>query len=54
MTSVIEYEDTIEELFLKEPDGRKKKEHKAWKEEINKLIAEVNKLAGTKLYSIVR
>lgn len=52
--SVGEYQEAIDELYEKEPDGRKKKEHKAWKDELNKLITEANFLAGSKIYNIVK
>jgi len=44
MATVIELTDEIEDMFSKEPDKRKKTEHKEWKDTINKLIQDCNKL----------
>ena len=52
-TRVIEYTDLIEEMFEKEPDGRKK-EWKIWMEKQNALIKGVNALAGHKIYKDIR
>lgn len=49
--SVVDIVDTIEELFDKKPDGRKRIELTKWKQEINPLIEQVNKLSKLKMYS---
>ncbi len=54
MTAVIELTDKIEELFSKEPDKRKKTEHKEWKDTINKLIQDCNKLCKFKMYFVIK
>lgn len=45
--------DTIEDLFLKKPDGRKKREGEEWKKEINHLITILNKNSKMKIYAKV-
>lgn len=45
---IIDYTDLIDEMFEKEPDGRKK-EWKVWKEKLNALIKSVNQKAGYKM-----
>jgi hypothetical protein len=54
MASVIDITDKIEELFSKEPDKRKKVEHKEWKDTINKLIQDCNKLSKFKMYFVIK
>lgn len=54
MANIVELTDKIEELFSKEPDKRKKTEHKEWKDTINKLIQECNKLCKFKMYFIIK
>lgn len=54
MDTVIELTDKIEELFSKEPDKRKKTEHKEWKDTINKLIQDCNKLSKFKMYFVIK
>jgi hypothetical protein len=54
MVAVIELTDKIEELFSKEPDKRKKAEHKEWKDTINKLIQDCNKLCKFKMYFVIK
>jgi replicative DNA helicase len=50
MAHVVDIVDRIEEMFIDVPDKRKKKEYQEWKNTINKLIEEVNKLSKTKMY----
>lgn len=50
MAHVVDIVDRIEEMFTEVPDKRKKKEYQEWKNTINKLIEEVNKLSKTKMY----
>jgi len=50
MAHVVDIVDRIEEMFTDVPDKRKKKEYQDWKNTINKLIEEVNKLSKTKMY----
>jgi hypothetical protein len=54
MVSVIDLTEKIEELFSKEPDKRKKAEHKEWKDTINKLIQDCNKLSKFKMYFVIK
>ena len=54
MTTVIDIVDQIEDLFYKEPDKRKKTEHKEWKDTINKLIQDCNKLSKFKMYFVIK
>lgn len=54
MSSVIELTDRIEELLEEKPDKRKKKEYQEWKQEVNRLIEEVNKLSKFKMYNLVK
>jgi hypothetical protein len=54
MVSVIDLTEKIEELFSKEPDKRKKAEHKEWKDTINKLIQDCNKLCKFKMYFVIK
>ena len=54
MANVVDLVDRIEELYIKVPDKRKKKEYQTWKLEINKLIQEVNKASKIKMYTIVK
>ena len=45
MPNVVTLVDTIEEMFSQTPDKRNKKEYQEWKQTINKLIEEVNKVS---------
>ena len=54
MAAVIELTEKIEDLFSKEPDKRKKTEHKEWKDTINKLIQDCNKLSKFKMYFVIK
>ena len=54
MATVIDLTDKIEELFSKEPDKRKKIEHKEWKDTINKLIQDCNKSCKFKMYFVIK
>jgi hypothetical protein len=54
MSTVIELTDKIEDMFSKEPDKRKKTEHKEWKDTINKLIQDCNKLCKFKMYFVIK
>ena len=54
MGTVIDLTDKIEELFSKEPDKRKKTEHKEWKDTINKLIQDCNKSCKFKMYFVIK
>ena len=54
MSSVLEISDTIEEMLENKPDKRKKKEYQEWKEEVNRLIKEINQLAKFKMYNPVK
>jgi hypothetical protein len=54
MATVIELTDKIEDMFSIEPDKRKKTEHKEWKDTINKLIQDCNKLCKFKMYFVIK
>jgi hypothetical protein len=54
MATVVELVDQIEDMFSKQPDKRKKTEHKEWKDTINKLIQDCNKLCKFKMYLIIK
>lgn len=54
MPQVSSLVDSIEELFDKKPDKRKKKDYSEWKETINKLIEQVNAVTKFKMYSPVK
>lgn len=54
MATVIDLTNKIEELFSQEPDKRKKTEHKEWKDTINKLIQDCNKLCKFKMYFVIK
>ena len=54
MAAVIDLTDQIEAMFSKEPDKRKKTEHKEWKDTINKLIQDCNKLSKFKMYFVIK
>lgn len=52
--AVVTLVESIEKLFEECPDKRKKQEYKEWKDIINKLIEEVNKLSKIKMYNIIK
>ena len=54
MPNVVTLVDDIEDLFSQMPDKRKKSEYKEWKQTINKLIEEVNKVSKLKMYNIIK
>jgi ElaB/YqjD/DUF883 family membrane-anchored ribosome-binding protein len=54
MPNVVTLVDTIEEMFSQTPDKRNKKEYQEWKQTINKLIEEVNKVSKLKMYNIIK
>jgi hypothetical protein len=54
MAAVIDIVDQIEDMFSKQPDKRKKAEHKEWKDTINKLIQDCNKLSKFKMYFVIK
>ena len=54
MAFVIDIVDQIENMFSKQPDKRKKVEYKEWKDTINKLIQDCNKLSKFKMYFIIK
>jgi hypothetical protein len=54
MATVIELTDKIEELFIKIPDKRKKIEYTEWRDTINKVIQDCNKLCKFKMYDIIK
>ena len=54
MPNVVTLVDSIEDLFSQMPDKRKKKEYQEWKQTINKLIEEVNKVSKIKMYNIIK
>jgi hypothetical protein len=54
MAAIIDIVDQIENMFSKEPDKRKKTEHKEWKDAINKLIQDCNRLSKFKMYFVIK
>lgn len=54
MANVVDLVDRIEEMFSEAPDKRKKKEYQEWKQTINKLIDEVNKVSKLKMYNSIK
>lgn len=48
--SVTEIVERIEKAFEQRPKGGKRKELSEWKQSINKLIEQVNKLSKIKMY----
>lgn len=54
MANVVMLVDSIEDLFSQMPDKRKKKEYQEWKQTINKLIEEVNKVSKIKMYTLIK
>jgi ElaB/YqjD/DUF883 family membrane-anchored ribosome-binding protein len=54
MPNVVTLVDTIEEMFSQMLDKRNKKEYQEWKQTINKLIEEVNKVSKLKMYNIIK
>jgi hypothetical protein len=54
MATVIELTDKIEDLFIKIPDKRKKIEYTEWRDTINKVIQDCNKLCKFKMYFIIK
>ena len=54
MASVTDLTEIIEQMFDNQPDKRKKKEYSEWKDTINKLIEECNKLCKFKMYFVIK
>ncbi len=54
MAAVIELTDKIEDLFIKMPDKRKKSEYIEWRDTINKVIQDCNKLCKFKMYFVIK
>lgn len=54
MAIVIELTEKIEDLFSKRPDKRKKVEYTEWRDTINKVIQDCNKLCKFKMYDIIK
>ena len=54
MATVIELTDKIEDLFIKIPDKRKKIEYTEWRDTINKVIQDCNKLCKFKMYFVIK
>ena len=54
MPGVLELSDQIELMLEQKPDKRKKKEYQEWKDEVNRLIKEVNQLSKFKMYNPVK
>ena len=49
--SVSELVERVEKAFEERPKGGKRKELSEWKQSINKLIEQVNKLSKIKMYN---
>lgn len=54
MGAIITLVESVEDLFDKKPDKRKKVEYQEWKKTINLLIQELNKSCKFKMYEIVK
>ena len=54
MATLIELTDKIEDLFIKMPDKRKKSEYIEWRDTINKVIQDCNKLCKFKMYFVIK
>lgn len=47
---IVDLVERIEKAFETRPEGRKRKELSDWKQSVNKLIEQVNKLSKIKMY----
>jgi hypothetical protein len=47
---IVDLTERIEKAFEERPKGTKRKELSEWKQSINKLIEQVNKLSKIKMY----
>ena len=54
MAGVLTLVESVEDLFDKKPDKRKKAEFQEWKKTINLLIQELNKSCKFKMYETVK
>jgi hypothetical protein len=54
MAGVLTLVESVEDLFDKKPDKRKKVEFQEWKKAINLLIQELNKSCKFKMYETIK
>lgn len=50
----IEYIAEIEKMYQNIPDKRNKKNYQVWKDEINRMIGECNKLGNHQIYKLIK
>jgi len=46
--------ETVENLYSNMPDKRKRKEYQDWKQTINIIIQDINKLCKFKMYNEIK
>jgi hypothetical protein len=51
---MIDLIDTVENLYSNMPDKRKRKEYQDWKQTINIIIQDINKLCKFKMYNQIK
>lgn len=51
---MVDLTESVEVLFSKIPDKRKKKEYQDWKQTINIIIQDINKLCKFKMYNQIK
>ena len=54
MALMIDLIDTVENLYSNIPDKRKRKEYQDWKQTINIIIQDINKLCKFKMYNQIK
>ena len=54
MALMVDLVDTVEGLYSKIPDKRKKKEYQDWKQTINLIIQDINKICKFKMYNQIK
>jgi hypothetical protein len=54
MALMIDLIDTVENLYSNMPDKRKRKEYQDWKQTINIIIQDINKLCKFKMYNQIK
>jgi hypothetical protein len=51
---MIDLIDSVESLYSNMPDKRKRKEYQDWKQTINIIIQDINKLCKFKMYNQIK
>lgn len=54
MSLMVDLIESVENLYSSMPDKRKRKEYQEWKQTINILIQEINKLCKFKMYNQIK